>query len=518
MCVYLKAKECILIFFDSEQNVLEIKKIKIFAKQQDEIKSFIRPVRKYIKSCTQKYSISKIYIIPDDTYSYEKYLTLSINPTDDFILSVKNKIKQSLPKTYNKKSIYYKIETERAEENIEYILSIITVDPVFQKIVEKNLSIAKHIRVQWMPYYYTLNKGNMSETMPGKDLLTIQIAKKYTDLIISSPMHIQFVKRLTFSVPLIEEELSKDHFSQNQVRAVLDIDLDFNNYNNLPRGISFKILVDNFLKDIKRTIQTYQTTFNRSISQLIINADVFRRNNLAELIEREIQIPTQYLDKTVVKDNLNIPQEQASDLSSEDMEMVQGIIKAHTRGDLFLPIRAKTPGIRHMMKRKLSLKFLIDNPWKKLLVGLVLVIIIFVAASTYCSKLYERSSKNLYSVKNKLARVKQKYLESIDTSREINEYKRLIANVDETQEALKKSSRILKLIYKKRRRGIHIKHIVYDNSQTSFEVNGESGSIEEVNTYLESIGRESAGLELNVNRIEKISTENYMFFIEIKAN
>ena len=476
------------------------------------------PIRKYLKASTEKYNIIKIYVVPDSTYSFEKYVTLALTPPDEFIASVKNKIKLSLSDSYSKKSIYYKIEAERAENTIEYLLAIVTLDPIFQKTIEKKLSLSKHLRINWMPYYYCLNKCNLSSSIDDNDVLTINIADKYTDLIVSRVNQIQFVKRLNFSLSQVEDALSKDHFSQNQLRTAIDIDLDFTRYNDLNRGISFKILVDNFLKDISRTMQVYQTTFSRTISRGLIVSDVFLKNKLAEFLEKELKITCRYHDKTSAKARLVEIDDQISSLSDEEVEVVLAIVSAHKRGDLFMPIRTMRPGFRHTMKQKLSLNVLIDNSWKKLLLGLILVLIVFFLANTYCSKAYDRSSKNLYSVKNKLAKVKQKYLDSMDTSQEIEQYQELIKKLDYSQKTVEKSAKLLKLIYKKRLKGISINHVSYNNRQNSFEIYGETAQMETVNNYLENIGKDLPGTEVNVNKIEKVAESNYQFFIEMKLN
>jgi len=496
--------------------LLEIKKFEFTISKKKSVKQLLSPVRRHIKGNTKRYAISRIYIIPDTDYSFEKYLTLSINPTDDFLLSVKKKIQQVFADTYNKKSIYYKIEREKADKNVEYLLSVITIDPLFQKSVEKSLSLSRQIRVQWMPYYYSLNKVNYPHPDPEMDSLIIHVAKNYTDLIIVADSQIQFVKRVTFSLPMIEAVLTKDHFSQNQVRNAIDIDLDFNSYDSFQRGISFKMLVDNFLKDINRVIQVYQSTFSRNIDEIVIKTDNFQKNNLAELLAKQTGIQSRYH-----KNNTEInpvSENQIAQLAPSDIELLIGVIHADKRGDLFLPIRAKNPGFRHALKQKLSLTFLIDNPWKKLIVGLLCVLVIFASANAYCSKLYERSTKNLYSIKNKLGRVRNKFSDSIDSSKEIAEYKDLIADVNVSNKIIKQSAKVLRLIYRKRGESINVVNVIFDSRQSKFEIFGETTSIEDVNRYLELIGQELIGVELNVNRIEKISARRYSFHIDINLS
>ncbi|MDD5457731.1 MAG: hypothetical protein PHV30_11980 [Candidatus Margulisbacteria bacterium] len=444
---------------------------------------------------------------------------MSLNPTDDFLTGVKDRVKQVYKDAISNSELFYKIVHEKVDKKVDYLLSIMLVEQALFKAFNKVFGLKKNsILIQWLPPDYCLLKTLQwlsKEELTQK--LLIFIRDTYTELIFYLDKQIFYVKRINFSKDLIRQVLKENHYSDNQVKNVLELELDFNRREELDIVLSLKIIVDHFLTDIKNGMQLFNNMAGKTITEIVIVSTELKKNHIDELIAGDLQLPVQFYDYNIIRDLFSDNLKWPEHISAEELFVCLSVVEISQSMDLFhlfpnkkisLLSTATSDKSRQARKQISSLK--------NFLPALAGVLVLSFIAWNLLHFEYNKSTRDLYAVKNKLTTLKQQYIVYEDEAREAEDNE-ILLNIRETEKKVQEElDQFLQLLIGYKPEALTLEHFSFDRSLLAINISGRSSRIAIINQYLDYLSRKAKMKEMTLDKIDKISENDYAFSLRIK--
>lgn len=232
--------------------------------------------------------IESVTLIPGSDEVKEYFINMSVEPTDDFMQMMGQKVSQ----LDGSGVAFYKMIYEKPQNRVDYLLSVVLLDPMFYKGIQRFW--IKKVDFRWLmiprDYACLYELISLQYSMKAKTLWML-FDRDHTLLIHMDEKEVKMIKKLSFGKELLAKTLQDAHFSENQIKQILTFELNFLTYHEMDRAIAFRMMIDHFLEDVRHQIHVLRDNMNVSISQIGLLSDVFSAHKIEAWLENMLKIP-----------------------------------------------------------------------------------------------------------------------------------------------------------------------------------------------------------------------------------
>ena len=244
-------------------------------------------LRKLVKA-KKDVAIESVTLVPGADEMQEFFVTMAVDPTDDFMQMVRQKVSQ----LKGSGTPFYKMIYEKAQNRVDYLLSIVLLDPLFFKGIQRSWIKKGDFRWLMIPPDYAQLSELLKHQLPQKsNTLWILFSHDHTLLINMDEKEVKTIKTLSFGRDPLAAALRDAFYSENQIKQLLTLELNFLTYHEIDRAVAFKMKIDHFLEDIRHQIHILRDNMNVAVSQVGLLSGEFRVHQIEPWLEKMLEVP-----------------------------------------------------------------------------------------------------------------------------------------------------------------------------------------------------------------------------------